>query len=253
MDRESVLAKCHLHAVLPLLEELCAYDAEAKNIISNWEGTIQFSCPGGFGEYLEFSGGKAKAYRGTVRWPTVALWFVSPGEMNKLFTGEGFTIPVPWKGLTNLGMLKGFIALTKRLDFYLRTEEDQMPVEHHPFLVKLKLYTAIRAIKEVGENDPHVTAITDSLPAGIVEVRVAGDGPAAHLRIRNGIIMPDIGRSDSPNAVMEFSNNKIASGVFNDKIDAMAAIGTGEIKLLGNIAFIDSVNVLLDRVGTYLS
>lgn len=252
MDKESVLAKCHLHAVLPLLEELVEYDDQAKKIVANWNGTFQFSCPGGFGEYLEFSGGKVKAHRGTTQWPTVALWFISPREMNKMFTGKGFTLPIPWKGLTNLGMLKGFVEVSKRLEYYMQTPQKDLPDEHKAFVVKMKLYAAVRALKEVGENDPHAMSYAQNLPNGTAELRIV-NGPAAHITVRNGIIYPKMGKASQVNALMEFANTEIAGAVFDDQIDAMAAIGTGDIKLEGMIPMVDNMNAILDRVSTYLS
>ena len=253
MDFESVLAKCHLHAVLPLLEDIVDYDAEAKSIVSGWNGTVQFSCPGGFGEYIEFANGRAKAHRGTTSWPTVALWFFSPRELNKMFTGKGFTIPVPWKGLTRPGMLKGFISLTKRLEYYMNTPESELPDEHRRFLVTLKLHAAVRALKEVGENDPHVIDVTAHLPNGVAELRVAPDGPVAHIRVANGVITPDVGPAENPNAVMEFKDIATANALFNDQIDAMAALGSMDVRIEGMVPLIDGMNAILDRVGTYLS
>lgn len=253
MDRESVLAKCHLHAVLPLLEQIVDYDKEAQQIVSGWNGTVQFSCPGPMGAYIEFKDGKARAYRGTTSWPTVALWFFSPKEMNKLFTGEGFTVPIPWKGLTNLGMLKGFTELTKRLDYYLRTPEKDLPAEHKKFLVTLKLYTAVRALKEIGENDPHFSQSTPHIANGVAELRVLQDGPVAHIRVSHGVLMPGIGPAESPSAVMAFKDIDTANALFNDEIDAMALIGAGDIRLTGRISLIDSMNGILDAIGTYLS
>ena len=253
MDKQSVLAKCHLHAVLPLLEEIVEYDDQAKKIVSGWNGTVQFSCPGGFGEYLEFKDGKARAFRGTTSWPTVALWFFSPKELNKLFTGDGFTVPVPWKGLTNLSMLKGFTELTKRLEYYMKTPEQDLPVEHKPFLVKLKLYAAVRALKEIGENDPHFAQSTPNMPNGVAELRVLPDGPVANVRVQSGVIMPSTGPANSPNAVMVFKNIDTANALFNDQIDAMAAIAAGDVQIAGQIPLIDSMNAILDAVGTYLS
>jgi hypothetical protein len=238
--------------VLPLLEDIVEYDAEAKGIVKDWNGTIQFSCPGGFGEYIEFKNGKAKAYRGTTSWPTVAFWFASPKDLNKMFLGEGIPMMVPWKGLTHIGMIKGFTELSKRLEYYMKTPEEQLPDEDLPFIVKLKLFAAVRAVKEVGENDPHVSGYAANLPNGIAELRIKG-GPAAHIRIRNGILMPDKGSVGKPNALMEFKDFKVANALFNDELDAMAAIGSCDIKLEGQIPLIDNMNAILDRIALYLS
>lgn len=253
MDQESVMAKCHLHAVLPLLEDIVDYDEEAKKIVADWDGTIQFSCPGGFGEYLEFKDGHAKAFRGTTAWPTVALWFVSPREINKMFTGEGFALMVPWKGLTKPGMLKGFIALTKRLDYYMRTPEDELPKEHEKFVLTLKMYAALRGVKEVGENDHKGMEYAALLPNGVAELRVMPDGPVANVTVRNGIITAEKGPAKNPNAVMKFKNIEIAKALFNDDLDAMAALGSGDVRISGMIPLIDHMSAILARVGNYLS
>jgi hypothetical protein len=252
MDHDTVLAKCHLHAVLPLLEELVEYDDEAKRIVADWNGSIQFSCPGGIAEHIHFAGGKATAHRGAAKNPTAALWFFSPKELNKLFTGEGFTVPIPWKGLFHLNMLKGFGEISKRLEYYMNTPFEVLPAKHKNFVVKMKLYAAGRALKEVGENDPHVAAYTQGLANGAAVLKITG-GPAVTIRIRNGILSPEVGDIDSPNAVMEFGSFDIAAELFDDKIDAMAAIGSGDIKLCGMIPMIDNLNAILDRVSAYLA
>jgi SCP-2 sterol transfer family len=253
MDYESVLARCHLHAVLPLLTELVEYDAQAKAIIAGWSGTFQFSCQGGPSEYLAFKDGKIEAYRGTTQWPTVALWFASPKDLNKMFTGQGIPMMVPWRGVTKVGMLKGFGELSKRLEYYLQTPEEQLGPENLKFVTTLKMYLAIKALKEIGENDPHVSEMTGFIPNGTAELRVKPDGPVVHVRIRNGLLMPDIGPAKKPDAVMEFSSVKVASELFNDRIDPMAAMVTGDLKVTGSFPIVDSLNAILDRIPAYLA
>ena len=45
--KEMVLARLHLRAVLPLLEEIATYDRELQQLVQGWNAVIQFQLPGG--------------------------------------------------------------------------------------------------------------------------------------------------------------------------------------------------------------
>ena len=52
---------------------------------------------------------------------------------------------------------------------------------------------------------------------------------------------------------MEFSNIHLARDLFDGKVNAVACIGTGGIRMSGMISMIDNVNRILDRVALYLA
>ena len=56
--------------------------------------------------------------------------------------------------------------------------------------------------------------------------------------------------SDSP---LTFRDMDTARALFDGKINAVASIGTGDVRMAGMISQIDNVNRILDRVALYLA
>ena len=52
---------------------------------------------------------------------------------------------------------------------------------------------------------------------------------------------------------MQFANYETARALFDGKINAVAAVGTGRVRIKGMISQIDNVNRILDRVSIYLA
>ena len=52
---------------------------------------------------------------------------------------------------------------------------------------------------------------------------------------------------------MKFGSVEIARNLFEGKINAVASIGTGDVRMNGMISMLDNVNRILDRVGLYLA
>ncbi|MCZ7585566.1 MAG: hypothetical protein M5R36_20715 [Deltaproteobacteria bacterium] len=253
MVDQNVLARLHLSAVLQNLEEVVAHDAEAGAIARDWNHVLQFSCPGGIGAHVEFGGGRARVTPGTTSWPQVALWLPSATQLNHMFMGEGFALPIPWSGPWRVGLLKGFAALSKRMEHYLRPDDatlaDRKNFEFH---TKCLLYTAVFGLKEVGEYDAKAAPSARSAPDGVAEFRIKG-GPSACLVVKGGKLFPKKGAAVSPNAVLEFEDYDAAFGVLSGKSDAMALMGSCRAKLAGRVPLIDKLNAALDRLAVYLN
>jgi len=258
MNREKILARLNLNAVLPLLEEVVAEDAEARELVRGWNAVIQFSVIGGPAAHLVFTDGRLEVREGRYRWPTVAFSFTSAAALNKMFSGEGFVIPLVWKGWWHPVMLVRFTKLTKRLDAYMKADYSEGAVgqasqgtEAFDLAVRLFLYAAIYGIKEVGENDPDMSQIIAALPDGTAEMRVLPDGPVAHVSVRNGRFSPVRGKATGASVYMEFRDARVAMELFQGRLDAMAAIGRCDIVLRGLIPLVDGLSAIMDRLGTY--
>lgn len=253
MNREKILARLNLHAVLPLLEEVVAEDIEARELVRGWNAVIQFSVIGGPAAHLVFTNGRLEVKRGRYRWPTVAFTLTSSAALNKMFSGSGFAIPLVWKGFWHPVMLSRFMKLTKRLDAYMKADytEGSRDSDGFDLALKLFLYAAIFGIKELGENDPDVSQIVAALPDGMAEMRVLPDGPVAHISVRNGRFSPARGKATGASVYMEFRDGRVAMELFQGRLDAMAAIGRCDIVLRGLIPLVDGLSAIMDRLGTY--
>ena len=58
---------------------------------------------------------------------------------------------------------------------------------------------------------------------------------------------------ENPTAVMEFGSMEIARELFDGTRNAMASIGTGDIRVSGMMLMLDNMNRILDRVALYLA
>jgi hypothetical protein len=52
---------------------------------------------------------------------------------------------------------------------------------------------------------------------------------------------------------MEFCDMKLARGLFDGEVDALPAVGQGQIRIGGMISQVDNINRILDRVAVYLA
>jgi hypothetical protein len=58
---------------------------------------------------------------------------------------------------------------------------------------------------------------------------------------------------DNYRAFMEFDNIRLARDLFDGKVNSVAAVGLGDIRIGGMVSMVDNVNRILDRVSLYLA
>jgi hypothetical protein len=254
MKDPKVLSCIYLHGVLPLLEEIVQHDKQAQEIVKGWRCSVMFHVSDGPAATLIFRDGMCEAIPKTVALPTIAMWFSSPEKLNRMFEG-GNVLPVIWKGIWHPVILKKFIELTKRLDYYMKpTDEMANDPQEFPFIAKLMMYAAVYGPKAVAEKDAKIKRdIVPFMPGGTIQLVVPGEGPKAYI-IKKGDEFV-VGKGDAPQApdvFMEIRNTKIAFEMFTGKMDAMAGIGRCDIKIRGHIPLADNLNALLDRLSQYI-
>ncbi len=253
--KQNVLARLHLGAILPLLEDIAAFEPQVKEAVKDWNVTLQLQVSGGDpATALAFKQGEVKAHPGGVKGPKVTLTFKDARFLNEVFQGQSNKSPRP--GLLGLFHLKKLLALDTvlgRLEYYLRPSEEllQNP-ETFAFCVRLNLYALAFGVKIVGEHDPEMKPVVDRLPDGVLEVRVV-DGPAAHIGVRQGRFFAARGPAEKANAILEFADLDTAWGLLQGKLDIYAAVGGERIKIRGNVPLLDGINPLLDRLSMYLT
>lgn len=253
MNRELLLANLNLYAVLPRLQQIVQYDEEAKSICKDWNFTLQFSVSGGPLMQLQFNEGKCIPHRGKVVKPNIILYFNSPEKLNAMFSGEKVT-PLPIKGVFKIMKIqKDFEKLTQRLEYYMKPDEEAIK-DKKVFEVNVEctLYTVVHAIKEVAEMDPRAKSAAHHLPDGSMQLKILPNGPSAYLEIKNHTLYPGIGEIDNPRAMMTFENMQIAYDLFNNKIDAFAALGLADVKIKGFVPIAETINNVLGRLPLYL-
>jgi hypothetical protein len=264
MSFEDVRARLNLFAVLPNLEDVVAGDPEMRALVAEARITVRFTVAGGPGAAVRFDRGRCTV--GPVgrrdeaggaggaggSGPTVRLAFTSAAHLNKMFDGKGQPIPI-W-GFNHLGFLtRQFTALTDRMAYYL-TPTDEL-LEHPGYLAMntlLTLNTAAFAVPVLLGHDPECVPLRHGLSHGTIVIKVLPDGPAVSLVCGASGVLPVKGELTHPSALVLLKDLKTASDFLAGKLDTFVAAVTGEVQIRGRIAMVDTLALVLDRVGKYL-
>ena len=80
---------------------------------------------------------------------------------------------------------------------------------------------------------------------------IAG-GPAAALICKDHRFTVVHEAPESYLSEMEFSSMKLARALFDGKVNSVACIGLGQIRVRGLLSQMDNVNRMMDRIPVYL-
>lgn len=253
MKNQKTMASINLHAVLPLLEEIVLHDKEAAEITKGWNTSIQFAVQDGPAATLKFKDGKLQTSPDKQGFPSVGFWFSTPDKLNDMFDGKG--IPIIWTGLWHIGIIKGFMNLTKRLEHYMKNPDEKKLLSdpaNFDLFIKLNIYAMARGIRAVGENDPEVIPHIKKARDGTIQLQVLPDGPAAYIVKKGDKMTVGTGMAAKPSVYMKFKNKDIAFRLIKGDIDSFAAIGTSDLVVEGYIPLVDTLDIVLDHLGRYL-
>ena len=248
-----IKAYLNLHAVLQNLEDLVKLDGQMAQLVRDWDVTIDFVVRHGPSAFLEFKNGTCRHGSTAHQRPSVRLYFSSAEHLNRMFDGKAN--PIPLKGFLRLGFLKSeFSQLTDRLTYYLKPELAKPGDENYLKLnTILTLQTAIYAVKVLATLEPTSKKIAAHIPSGALQVEVLPTGPCLHLVFGKEGISAAKGPAERPMSKMVFKNLQVANALLTGKLDGFLAVGNGDVELRGQLAMVDSVNLILDRVPRYLS
>ena len=155
--------------------------------------------------------------------------------------------PITSKGFTNIKfLLKDFTKLTDILTRYLRaSEEDLKDTEFFEKSTALMFYTIVSAISPIGNHDKVSRTSASYMQDGIIRVSIAG-GPVASVCVKDHQLRPVKQAPQAPAASMEFGSIQTARDLFDGKVNSLACVGTGDIRMSGMISMIDNMNRILD-------
>lgn len=253
MNRDLLVARLNLHAVLQNIEDLVRLDPEMAEFSRSWNTSIQFSVFRGPAAYLEFKNGFCRHGIGTHPLPAIRLFFLSPGHLNRMFKNEA--MPIPLKGFNQLGFLKtDFAKLTARLEYYLKPPS---PIPDDPAYINIRttmmLNTAVHAARELALLEPTCMKVAAATPPGVIQIGVLPDGPYAHLSMASGAVTAAKGPATKPSATMTFRDTRAAYALLSGQQDSFLAVAEGDVMLHGLLPMIDNIGLIFDRVEKYLA
>lgn len=251
MKDSKTMAYINLFAVLGAIPYLCELDPEAAKLIEGKQVSIGFAAKGGPEATLFFGGGKARMVPGTDRCQ-VKLPFSSCEKFNGLI--DGTVTPIPSKGFTKIGFLTGpFIKLTDRLSAYLRPEPGALnDPEFFRISTTIMFHVIAEAIAQIGNEDQVGQFSASNIVDGTAKLAISG-GPATALCCRNHHLTAVHHAPEKFMAYMEFQGMHLARDLFDGNVNAIAAVGMGQVRIGGMISMVDNINRILDRVALYLA
>ena len=251
MKDEKVLAYCNLFAVLGAIPTLLKLDERAKALVLDKKISVGFSVKGGPEATLRFENGSATLTEGT-KGCSIKLYFSSPAKFNGMI--DGTATPMPVSGFHHLGFLLGkFTKLTDILSEYLRPTSEAL--ENREFFEKstiLMLNVIAGAVAQIGNEDKIGSFSASNIVDGDVLLGI-GEDVAVGIRCKDHRLTKLDFAPDNSFSEMRFADMNVARDLFDGKINAVAAVGEGKVRICGMISQIDNVNRILDRVSLYLA
>ena len=251
MKDEKTLAYINFHAIFGALTLLCKLDKKANAIIKDKKITMEISVKNGPVGRLLFDNGECTILEGAGKCD-IRLPFSSPSKFNGMI--DGTVTPIPSKGFTKIGfLLKKFIPLTDILTKYLRPcEEDMNDPEFFKVSTFLTFYVVTEALSQIANHDKIGMASASYIVDGTVKVAISNEIGAA-ITARDHILNTEHKMPDDFLSYMIFSDTALASDLFSGKVNSVACVGHGKIKIGGMISQVDNMNRILDRVSVYLA
>jgi len=251
MTDSKTLAYINLYAVLGSIPRLCELDERAKELIKNEKISLGFRVKGGPSGALCFADGRAW-FAEECDSCNIILPFSSPEKFNGMI--DGTVTPIPSKGFARLGfLLKKFMPLTDILSSYLRAEEKAL--EDPVFFEKstlLMFHLIANAIAQIGNVDMIGQASASYIVDGTIKLAI-GDDHVLGIEAKDHVLRVLKEAPKSFSSFMRFEDIKLARDLFDGRVNAVAAVGEGKVRIGGMISQVDNVNRILDRVALYLA
>lgn len=247
---QTTLAYINMYGVLGGIVALCEHVPEARKILGKTSCSIGFAVKNGPHATLTFVSGHCIVKDG-VENAAIKIPFSSPEKFNGMVNGT--VTPIPTKGLTKISFLLGkFLKLTKLLEEYLRPSPDKL--ENEDFLRRSTLVmfrVIVSSIAQIANHDKVGQFSASNIVDGTIKIEICGEAKAA-LIAKNGVLTFSDKVPKNIMSYMQFADIRTARDLFDNKINSVAAVGNGVVRIGGMISQIDNVNRILSRVELYL-
>ncbi|NBB80126.1 MAG: hypothetical protein GVY36_11890 [Verrucomicrobia bacterium] len=244
-------ARLHLFGVLPAFSDLLKHSERARATLKNQRFRLRIRSQSILSADLLFSEGRCRFLRNTSNSPTVTLRFVSHRQLNRQFSGRGFSFPVPTRGASNVQALKVFSQLSLQLQNALVTPESG-DAEHSQLHLRLTFGVALAAACELINHETFSTHLFANLPDWRVEFTIGHTDFRAWIGQTGGLAQWGRGAAKAPLAHLHFEDPKIAQKALGGKLDNLSAVTSGAIRVGGLTPLADRLSLVFERVPIYL-
>lgn len=245
------LAYINMYGVLGSLSVLCDVVPEAKKILGKSGCSIGFVVKGGPQATLTFVGGRCLLTEG-VEDASLKLAFSSCEKFNGMI--DGTAKPFPTKGFTKLAfLLTKFRKLTDLLTKYLRPGDgmlDDPEFFRASTVIMFRVITA--SIVQIGNFDQIGRFSASNIPNGIAKLEIAGVCSAGIIA-KDGCLSLCGKIPGQISSYMQFDSLKTARDIFDNRVNSIACLGSGKLRVGGMLPQIDNINRILSRAELYLA
>ncbi len=250
---EILRATTFLKAALPLLEEVAESDEEVKKMIAPWNFAVQLQVKTGSpAAYVLFENGTLKVEQGKHANPLITMTFKEVKLMNDFFAGKMVLPSI--KGLNHpviliKFLLKLFMKLKMLMPEYKCKNEAEKELK-----VRMLIYMVSFALQEMSRGgDEYVYRMTKTAHKKIVEFLVLPEGPAAYIKINEGVIKGIKGRTNRrPYCSMDFKDLESALMVLTNQVGPLDANKQGLVTSRGTPEYSIKIGGLMQRVNNFL-
>ena len=166
---------------------------------------------------------------------------------------NGTVTPIPTRGITKLPFLLGkFKKLTALLEQYLRPSPEKLADETFLKQSTAVMFRVIAAsVAQIANHDKVGQASASYIVDGAIRLEIGGLASAA-LLAKDHILTFSTKAPKTVLSYMQFADVRVARDLFDGKINSVAAVGLGDVRIGGMVSQIDNVNRILSRVELYL-
>ena len=254
MKDVKAMAFVNMYGILGTLENLCAVDAPARQILQALKKPVSlcFSVKDGPCCTFHFTKEGCRMTEGEAGC-TCKMTFASPEKFNALIEENKPGMPVKNPVQVLSFLLGPFTKLADRLTALLRPgKEDLQDRSFFEESTILTMYTIAGAISALANYDP-ISRISASYTVdGEVSLGIK-DAVSVTIVVKDSHYTTVKEPARNPRAIMEFATIDLANGLFNGTVSTINEMCKGTIHLRGMISMVDNINRILDRVSVYLA
>jgi hypothetical protein len=253
-QHDSIKSHLYLHAVIPALEMLVRIDPESRSLAAGLKKPLRLLV--GCHEQLTLSMEEEglRCHRKPVSCGAFTLWFPTDTQFLKLVENKGLPLVLPRSGWLSIATLRSFSLLMKRLEWYLKPV-DPGTVSPHELAcrVHLQLAVATASVPVLGLLDDLSQRELLHLPSGVALFSCDPTLPPCWVRVDQGRAVSGIGDPpEIPLVELTFTDPYTGYEALAERLDQLAAVHTGKIRVKGLVPMADGLDLVLGRVSKYL-
>ena len=256
-SREALLARLHLQAVLPALEDLAAATPATRRLAEGWRFSLRLRLAGHDGPaatILSSGDGTLRVLPHGNAPAQMTLLFLGASQLNRTFLNAAALPPLPLGAPWKLGKLRTFTKLAAELNTALQPTMGALEDETYRNVhLRLLFRVLIGAIPPIGMGDPAAVHSLSHTPAGLAQIQAPARGLSGWVRWTGRTLTSAIGAPPAPpDVIITFRDLPTVDAALLGTLDNNAAVGLGQIDVRGLVPLADGLGMVMDRVDGYL-